>query len=74
VFPINHVVVVKDALLAEHPWLADELMRMFVAAKGDELVPYGVEANRPAIETLMRYAAEQRLIPRAYPVEELFVG
>jgi 4,5-dihydroxyphthalate decarboxylase len=74
VFPINHVVVVKDALLAEHPWLADELMRMFVAAKGDALVPYGVEANRPAIETLMRYAAEQRLIPRAYPVEELFVG
>jgi 4,5-dihydroxyphthalate decarboxylase len=73
VFPINHVVVVKDALLAEHPWLADELMRMFVAAKGDAPVPYGVEANRPAIEMLMRYAAEQGLIPRAYAVEELFV-
>ena len=33
VYPINHVVVVKDALLAEHPWLADELMRLFVASK-----------------------------------------
>ena len=33
VYPINHVVVVKDALLAEHPWLADELMRLFAASK-----------------------------------------
>ncbi len=33
VYPINHVVVVKDALLAEHPWLADELMRLFNASK-----------------------------------------
>jgi 4,5-dihydroxyphthalate decarboxylase len=71
--PVNHVVVVKDALLAEHPWLADELMRLFVEAKGDSPVPYGVETNRPAIEMLMRYAAEQGLIPRLYSVEELFV-
>ena len=34
VYPINHVVVVKDALLAAHPWLADELMRLFLASKG----------------------------------------
>jgi len=74
VYPINHVAVVKDALLAEHPWLADELMRLFVAAKGDAPVPYGVEANRPAIEMLMRYAAEQGLIPRSYRVEELFAA
>ena len=74
VYPINHVVVVKDALLAEHPWLADELMRLFVAAKGDAPVPYGVEANRPAIEMLMRYAGEQGLIPRPYRVEELFAA
>jgi 4,5-dihydroxyphthalate decarboxylase len=75
VYPINHVVVVKDALLAEHPWLADELMRLFVASreKSGEHVPYGIDANRPAIELLMRYAAQQGLIPRAYRVEELFV-
>jgi len=73
VFPINHVVVMKDALLAANPWLADELMRLFVASKGDSPVPYGIDANRPAIELLMRYAAEQGLIPRAYAVEELFV-
>ena len=75
VYPINHVVVVKDALLTEHPWLADELMRLFEASKqraGDR-VPYGIDTNRPAIELLMRYAAEQGLIPRRYRVEELFV-
>ena len=76
VYPINHVVVVKDALLAEHPWLADELMRLFAASKrsADDSVPYGIAANRPAIELLMRYAAEQKLIPRPYSVEELFVA
>jgi 4,5-dihydroxyphthalate decarboxylase len=75
VYPINHVVVVKDALLAEHAWLADELMRLFLASKrlADDSVPYGIEGNRPAIELLMRYAAEQGLIPRAYRAEELFV-
>ena len=75
VYPINHVVVVKDPLLTEHPWLADELMRVFLQSKqlaGDS-VPYGIEANRPAIELLMRYAAAQGLIPGAYRVEELFV-
>jgi hypothetical protein len=35
-------------------------------------VPYGIDANRPAIELLMRYAAEQGLIPRAFSVDELF--
>src|SRR5262249_8896857 len=48
VHPINHVVVVKDALLAEHPWLADELMRLFLAARAKEAgtVPYEIDANR----------------------------
>lgn len=75
VYPINHVVVVKDALLAENPWLADELMRLFLESKklANDAVPYGIDANRPAIELLMRYATEQGLIPRAYGVDELFV-
>jgi 4,5-dihydroxyphthalate decarboxylase len=75
VYPINHVVVVKDALLAAYPWLADELMRLFIASRQQvaDAVPYGIAANRPAIELLMRYAAEQNLIRQAYGVEELFV-
>jgi 4,5-dihydroxyphthalate decarboxylase len=74
VHPINHIVVVKDALLAAHPWLAEELMRLFLASRdlADGAVPYGIDANRPAIELLMRYAAEQGLVPRAFSVDELF--
>ena len=74
VFPINHVVVVRNELLEEHAWLADELMHLFLAARdrADRHVPYGIDANRPAIELLMQYAAEQRLIRRSFTVEELF--
>src|SRR6516162_3651161 len=35
--------------------------------------PYGVEANRPTLEALVRYMAEQSLIKAPIPVEELFV-
>ena len=76
VYPINHIVVVKDALLAAHPWLAEELMNLFLASRNlaDDTVPYGIDANRPAIELLMRYAAEQGLIPSAFSVDELFAA
>jgi 4,5-dihydroxyphthalate decarboxylase len=75
-YPINHVVAVKDALLTAHPWLADELMRLFVESQriSGTVVPYGIAANRPAVDLLMRYAAQQQLIPRAYRTEELFVA
>jgi 4,5-dihydroxyphthalate decarboxylase len=75
-YPINHVVAVKDPLLTAHPWLADELMRLFVESQriSGTVVPYGIAANRPAVDLLMRYAAQQGLIPRAYRTEELFVA
>jgi len=81
VHPMNHVMTVRREKLAEHPWLADELMRLFTAAKAaarspatsNEALPYGLEPNRAAIELLMRFAAEQSLTPRAYAADELFV-
>ena len=33
IYPINHGVVVKNSVLKEHPWVADELARAFDAAK-----------------------------------------
>src|SRR5271163_1183683 len=33
IYPLNHGIVVKDALLAAQPWLAEELFRLFKAAK-----------------------------------------
>jgi len=47
----------------------DEIATTF----GGDPWPYGVEANRPTLEALVRYMAEQSLIKAPIPVEELFV-
>jgi 4,5-dihydroxyphthalate decarboxylase len=39
---------------------------------GEDFWPYGVEANRRALETLPQYLHEQHLAPRVVPIEELF--
>ena len=40
---------------------------------GDDYWPYGLEPNRAALETLMRYSCQQGLAERPLPVESLFV-
>jgi 4,5-dihydroxyphthalate decarboxylase len=40
---------------------------------GGDPWPYGVESNRPTLEALVRYMAEQSLIKAPIPVHELFV-
>ena len=75
IFPVNHVVSVRSELLHKHPWLADELMRMFEAARVKSearALPYGLEPNRAAMQMLLDFAAAQRLTPRTYRVDELF--
>jgi 4,5-dihydroxyphthalate decarboxylase len=37
-----------------------------------DFVPFGYDAVRPALELMASYAAEMKLIPRRYAVEELF--
>ncbi|MDB5398898.1 MAG: hypothetical protein JWQ55_916 [Rhodopila sp.] len=87
-YPVNHLLCVKTALVTAAPWLPDELLGLFIAAKaaatgpssearfagivGPEVLPYGLEANRPGIELCLRYAAEQGLVPRVYDVGEVF--
>jgi 4,5-dihydroxyphthalate decarboxylase len=79
IFPVNHVVSVRSELLARHPWLASELMIMFEAARvksgarGTAALPYGLEPNRAAMQMLLDFAADQRLTPRIYRLDELFV-
>jgi len=53
------------------PWLVAE----FEAAEalfGARYWPYGVDANRPELETAIRYAVEQGIARRSLTVEELF--
>jgi len=34
--------------------------------------PFGIEPNRKALEAIVRFSVEQRVIPRSYKVEDLF--
>ncbi|MBV9175069.1 MAG: ABC transporter substrate-binding protein [Chloroflexi bacterium] len=58
-------------LAATLPWLIDEVERT-TELMGDDYWPYGVEANRPTLEALLRYSHEQGLAARRMSVEELF--
>lgn len=53
------------------PWLLDEVERTR-RVMGEDFWPYGLEANRAAIETLVQYSHEQGLASRRIPPEELF--
>ena len=87
-YPVNHLLCLKTKLVEAHPWLPDELMRLFVAAKaaatepsaearfntivGTDILPYGMDANRTAIELGLRYAEEQGLLPLGCELAEIF--
>ena len=78
--PINHMVVVQEPLLKAHPWLAQEVFRLLAEASkaagpskdGLDPFPLGVEAERKSLELIIKYSAQQGLIPRQYEVGELF--
>ena len=54
------------------PWLYDEIAEMD-AVLGDNPWPYGLEPNRAALETLVRYMHRQGFIEDEIPVDELLV-
>ncbi len=104
IFPIMHLIVIRNDVYERHPFVATSLYKAFCAAKdrawekmrfsgtlrymlpwlpddieeiddlfGGDCWPYGVEPNRPTLEALVGYMAEQGLIPEPIPVEKLFV-
>jgi 4,5-dihydroxyphthalate decarboxylase len=104
IFPIMHLVVIRNDVYERHPFVATSLFRAFTAAKdrawekmryagtlrymlpwlpddieeidelfGGDCWPYGIEPNRPTLEALIGYMAEQGLIPESIPIEKLFV-
>jgi 4,5-dihydroxyphthalate decarboxylase len=75
------MVVVSKKLLETNPDAVRETFRLLKASKakaakpaGGEIdfCPFGLEALRKPLQAIVQYAAQQRLIPRAYEVEELF--
>ena len=61
------------ALRISLPWVSEEY-RSTVSLMGEDFWPYGVAANRAAIECIPRYIHAQGLAPRTLAVEELFAA
>jgi 4,5-dihydroxyphthalate decarboxylase len=75
IYPINHLVVVRDELLAEHADLAPALFEAFAEAKrlGPEgALPYGLEPNRHVLRALIAAAMDQHILESPPVLEELF--
>jgi 4,5-dihydroxyphthalate decarboxylase len=53
------------------PWMGSEIEEIDAVFGGDPW-PYGIEPNRPTLEALVQYLAEQGLIANHIPVEKLF--
>jgi 4,5-dihydroxyphthalate decarboxylase len=49
----------------------DEVFRRVMDITGDPL-PYGIDANRQALEAMVQYSVEQRILPGPVAIEDLF--
>jgi 4,5-dihydroxyphthalate decarboxylase len=54
------------------PWMADDIDEIYDVFGGDPW-PYGLEKNRPTLEALVTYLADQHLIADKPKVDDLFV-
>jgi len=79
IVPLNHMVVVSADLAKSRPDAVEEVYALLREGKrrapppeGADTTPFGVEACRPALERIIYYAVQQRLIPRRFDVDELF--
>jgi 4,5-dihydroxyphthalate decarboxylase len=75
VMPINHMVVVSETLSARHPDVVREVFRLLQqsAACAPAASPkFSAEEMRRSLDMIIRYTAQQGLIPRAFAVDELF--
>ena len=81
VLQINHMVVVRDSLCRSDPRAVREVYRLLLESKqaapsipeGEiDTTPFGLEANRHNLEVAIDHTYRQKLIPRAFAVDELF--
>ena len=75
VMPINHMVVVSETLSAKHPHVVQEVFQLLQqsAACAPAASPrFSAEEMHRSLEMIIRYAAQQGLIPREFAVDELF--
>jgi 4,5-dihydroxyphthalate decarboxylase len=79
--PINHMVVIKEAVVRENPQIVKEVYQLLLASKRAaghgtvndiDMLPFGIAAVRPALERIIDYAAQQQVIARRLSVDQLF--
>ena len=75
------MVVLKEDLSKSNPGAVRELFRMLLDSKKAaglpkpgtiDLIPFGFDAVKPALDLMSSYALEMKIIPRRLSVEELF--
>ena len=74
IVPINHMVVVSQSLCEKNPEAVREVHRLLSAsAEASPAAPrFTSDEMRRSLELIIRYTAQQGLIPRAFSVDELF--
>lgn len=74
VVPINHMVVVSQAMSENHPDAVREVHRLLAeaAAAAPTAPRISRDEMRRSLQLIIDYSAQQKLIPGAYEVEELF--
>jgi 4,5-dihydroxyphthalate decarboxylase len=74
VMPINHMVVVSQKLSDTNPAAVREVHRLLDAsAAASPTAPrFNADEIRRSLQLIIHYCAQQKLIPRAFTVDELF--
>jgi 4,5-dihydroxyphthalate decarboxylase len=73
--PINHMVVVGEALSKTHPDAVREISRLLRESEAQAPASwhrFSADEMRRSLALISEYAAQQGLIPRAFTVDELF--
>lgn len=79
--PVNHIVALRRELNAEHPWMAEELMRLFTEARqvaieedGIDAPPeYGYDSIRASVQCALDYSFEQEITPKRYMASDIML-
>ena len=76
VVPINHMVVVSRTLSEQHPDVVGEVHRLLAesAAASSAAPCFDRDRMQRSLRLIIDYSAQQKLIPRAFAVDELFDG
>ncbi len=74
VVPINHMVVVSKALSEQRPDVVREVHRMLAesAAASPAAPRFDRSGLNRSLQLIIAYSAQQKLVPRAFSVDELF--